>query len=66
MTTFVIIAAILAMIGVVIVLGLGIFGMAKGGEFNEKYGTRLMQWRVYLQGIALGLLALAYFMSQSS
>jgi hypothetical protein len=53
-----------SMIAVVIVMGVGLVGMAQGGEFNKKYGNKLMQARVVLQGVALGLLALAYFISQ--
>ena len=64
MKTIIFIAAILAMIGVVVVLGLGMFAMAKGGEFNKKYGNLFMQWRVYLQALAIGLLGLAYYVSQ--
>ena len=48
-----------AMLAVVAVLLVGVFGMAKGGEFNKKYGNRLMQARVVLQGIALGFFVLA-------
>ena len=55
----------LAMLLVLVVLGLGIFSLIKGGEFNKKYGNKLMQLRVLLQGVALALLALAYFSSQS-
>jgi hypothetical protein len=58
---FCLIAAGLAILGV---LATGIFSMVKGGEFNKKYGNKLMQWRVMLQGVALALLALAYFSSQ--
>lgn len=57
---------ILAMLAVLSVLGIGIFSMIKGGEFNKKYGNKLMQARVILQGVALGLLALAYYASQGS
>ena len=63
MKTLVFIAALLAMVGTLVVLGLGMFAMAKGGEFNKKYGNKFMQWRVYLQGLAIGLLALAYYLS---
>jgi hypothetical protein len=49
----------IAMIAVVGVLLMGVFGMAKGGEFNKKYGNRLMQARVVLQGAALLFFALA-------
>ncbi|MCB9976738.1 MAG: twin transmembrane helix small protein [Rhodospirillales bacterium] len=51
---------LLAATAVLGVLVVGIVGMLKGGEFNKKYGNKLMQARVILQGIALILFALAY------
>lgn len=63
MNTFTIIALILSLIAVTAVMGLGVFAMAKGGEFNKKYGNKLMRLRVMLQGVALALLAVAYFSS---
>ncbi len=65
MNKFSLIILALAMLSVLVVMGLGLFSMVKGGEFNKKYGNKLMQARVYLQGLALALLALAYFSSQS-
>lgn len=59
--TVVIIALVITMIAVAGVMGLGIFSMTKGGEFNKKYGNRLMQARVWLQALALGLLVLAFY-----
>jgi hypothetical protein len=50
------IAAMLATLGV---LALGMVAMIKGGEFNAKYGNRLMRARVMMQGIALACFALA-------
>lgn len=50
---------ILAMGMLLGVLVLGIFNMAKGGEFNRKYGNKLMRARVILQAGALVLFALA-------
>ena len=50
---FVALAAVLG------VLGVGLFAMANGGEFNRKYGNRLMRARVALQGLALLLFAAA-------
>jgi hypothetical protein len=41
------------------VLATGIIGMARGGEFNAKYGNKLMRARVIAQGVALALFALA-------
>lgn len=44
---------------VVAALGLGLFAMAKGGEFNKKYGNRLMRARIILQAGAVALFLLA-------
>ena len=49
----------IAMTLTVIVLIIGIVAMLRGGEFNEKYGNKLMNARVIFQGIALLFLALA-------
>ncbi len=65
MTTFAIICAVLAALAVLATLIMGLVAMVKGGEFNEKHGNKLMRARVILQGLALALLALAYFTSQS-
>lgn len=64
MNSFLYILIALACLSVLGVLGLGLFSMMKGGDFNKKYGNKLMQARVVLQGLALALLVLAYFMSQ--
>ncbi len=64
MNSFMMIALGLAMLSVLAVLIIGLVSMIKGGEFNAKYGNKLMQARVYLQGLALALLALAYFVSE--
>lgn len=39
----------------------GIFAMARGGEFNRKWGNLLMRARVASQGVAI-LLLLALFL----
>lgn len=49
----------LAMLAVLGVLILGLVNMAKGGEFNKKYGNILMRWRVGLQALALALFVMA-------
>lgn len=61
----IVILLFVSMIGVVIALTAGIVLMARGGEVNRKYGNRLMQSRVWLQGIALALLAIL-FMNKGS
>ncbi len=50
---------IIAMILVLASLAVGLFSMVKGGEFNKKYGNKLMRMRVTLQGVALALFVLA-------
>ena len=65
MNTFFLVSAIIAGLATAGALGVGLFAMAKGGEFNKQHGNKLMQLRVMLQGLALLMLALAYFSSQS-
>lgn len=55
---------IISMIAVVASLGLGLYSMTRGGEFNKKHGNRLMQLRVTLQGLALLFFFLAWFTSK--
>lgn len=54
----------LSALSIIVVLGLGIFSMAKGGEFNKKYGNKLMRARVMLQGLTLLLLVTALFLAK--
>ncbi|MEE8187642.1 MAG: twin transmembrane helix small protein [Kiloniellales bacterium] len=53
----------IALAATLAVLMTGVFGMARGGEFNRKYGNLLMRWRVILQGCAVALLLLAMFLA---
>ncbi len=55
---------IAAMFAVLIVLVLGIAAMAHGGEFNKKYGNKIMVARVVLQGIAIALVAALLMMKK--
>ncbi|KMK66088.1 twin transmembrane helix small protein [Puniceibacterium sp. IMCC21224] len=48
----------LAMLVVVIILMTGIGGFAKGGEFNRKYGNKLMRARIVAQFVAVILILL--------
>jgi hypothetical protein len=65
MSKFFFILMIISMVLVLASLVVGLFAMVKGGEFNKKYGNKLMRWRVTLQGVALALFALAV-MAQGS
>jgi len=53
--TVLLVVAMFATLGVVLV---GVFSMARGGDFNRRYSNKLMRARVFLQFIALVLFAL--------
>ena len=55
---------LIAMAAVLGVLAVGIVSMIRGGDFSKKYGNKLMQARVILQGLALLMFALAFLTSQ--
>lgn len=57
------ILTLVTMVAVFITLVAGIIMMSKGGELNKKYGNKLMQIRVGLQGLAIAFFVIA-FMSQ--
>ncbi len=49
----------------VLVLFVGLFAMARGGEFNRKYGNKLMRLRVLFQAIAIAIFVIVlYFAKQ--
>ena len=48
--------ALLATLGILVA---GMVSMISGGEFNRRYGNKLMQYRVVAQAIAIGLVMLA-------
>ncbi len=50
---------VLAMLAVLGVLFIGVFAMVRGGEFNRKYGNKLMRLRVILQFTAVALIVAA-------
>jgi len=52
---------VLAMLSVVVVLVIGLAGFAAGGEFNRKYGNKLMRMRIAFQFVAVGLIMLYIF-----
>ncbi len=63
MNNIFVILMIVSMVAVVGSLVLGLYSMTRGGAFNEKYGNRLMQLRVTLQGLALLFFFLAWMTS---
>ena len=59
MGQFFYIMMILAILFVLASLVAGIVAMVKGGQFNKKYGNKMMQARVFFQGLALLFFAIA-------
>ena len=55
---------IIALITVLIVLAVGVIGMLRGGDFNRRYGNKLMRLRVLLQALAIILIILFVFLFQ--
>ena len=43
----------LSLVAIAVVLFTGIGAMSRGGEFNRKYGNKLMRWRIALQAFAV-------------
>lgn len=53
---------VVAMAATLAVLFTGIIGFLRGGEFNRKYGNKLMQARVGLQFAALAILGIMFIL----
>ena len=58
---FLIIAAIIL---TTLALVVGIGGFARGGEFNRKYGNKMMQYRIIFQAVAIVLICSLIFFSR--
>ena len=59
MNTVFLILLIIAMAMTLCVLFAGVITMGRGGEFNRKYGNKLMRARVVLQGVAIVIFVVA-------
>jgi len=62
MSHAVFIVLIFILLATVGVLFLGLFSMARGGEFNRKYGNLFMRFRVAAQAVAVLLVLLLIFL----
>jgi ABC-type Na+ efflux pump permease subunit len=62
MTVFLTILLVLAMLGTLTVLGMGIVGMFRGGD--PRRSNKLMQSRVIMQALALLLLAMLMMLAR--
>ncbi len=58
MSGFLIPLLIFAMLATLGVLFFGIITMARGGDFNLKYGNKIMRARIVLQALALVIFAI--------
>ena len=56
---------ILSLIAVFVVLAVGIVGMLRGGDFNRRYGNKLMRLRVATQALAVLLIILFVVITKS-
>lgn len=55
--TFIVYALIvLSMLVVLVTLGVGLAGFTRGGDFNSRWGNKLMAWRVKTQAVAIAVL----------
>jgi Hypoxia induced protein conserved region len=59
-TLFIILTAIF-MAATLITLGVGVFSMGKGGDFNRRNSNKLMRMRVLFQGLAIASFVLYLF-----
>ena len=55
---------IAALVVTLIVLIAGVIAMLRGGEFNRKYGNKLMRARIAMQALALVLLFALYLINR--
>ncbi len=55
---------IAALAATVIVLIAGVIAMLRGGEFNRKYGNKLMRARVAAQALVIALLFALYLINR--
>ena len=57
------ILAVIACLGVVVVLLVGVATFARGGEFNRKYANKIMQLRLLAQFVAVVLIVIFVWLS---
>ena len=61
MQVFIYILVAVALLVVLGTLGLGVVSVARGGEFNRKWGNRFMRWRVMAQAVAVAIIAFGFW-----
>ncbi|WP_339635727.1 twin transmembrane helix small protein [uncultured Sneathiella sp.] len=63
MINYLIVAAVIA---TALVLFFGVLTMARGGEFNRRYGNKLMQLRIFVQAVAVVLIMFGIWLAGTS
>jgi ABC-type dipeptide/oligopeptide/nickel transport system permease subunit len=53
MATFLLVLTIIGLAATLITLLVGVFSMARAGEFNKRYSNKLMRLRVMAQGFTV-------------
>lgn len=66
MAGFAIFLMVVGMVATLAILATGIYSMVRGGEFNERWGNRLMRYRIVAQGFALAMFALGLVLLRNS
>lgn len=61
MSNFFFILMGIAMAMTLVILFTGLIAMARGGAFNDRWGNRLMRWRIMAQAIALILFLIGVY-----
>lgn len=56
----------LTLVALVVVLLFGVGAMSKGGEFNRKYGNKMMRLRVALQAVAVVIIVAMFFFREGA
>ena len=64
MTTILNTLVVIALAGTLAVLFAGVFTMARGGEFNRKWGNKLMRARVAMQALAVMLMFALFLLNR--
>jgi len=57
---------VIGMLATLGVLATGIISMARGGAFNDRWGNRLMRYRIVAQGFALAMFAVGLILLKSA
>lgn len=66
MNIFAFILMAIGMGATLLILGLGLFAMTRGGDFNQKWSNKLMRYRIVAQAFSIAMFMLGlYLMKQS-